>query len=1103
MAQKNEGVNVQVGLDAKSFNKEMSNVNRSLKVLDSEFKKSKAEMGGFEKGMDQMKLKSQSLTKKLETQKDKVNLLSDQYQKLKKTKGEDNTETEKMLIKLNNAKTAQAKMQKELKKTNDTIKTQESRWTNLSTKLDKVGTKFKSVGTKMSSIGKSLATKVTLPLVGVAAASSKVGIDFESAMSEVQAISGATGKDLEDMKSKAEEMGKKTSKSATDSANALKFMSLAGWDAKDSMQGLEPVLRLSEAGNMDLGYASDMVTDSMSALGLEVGDLQGYLDSMAQTSRKSNTDIGMLGEAFIGCGGTLKNLKVPLDEGNTLLGVMANKGIKGSEAGNKLNSVLINLTKGSGESGKAMEELGLSAYDSEGNFKGVTVVLQELQDKLKNCTDKQKQQYLAMIGGKTQIDTLNALLNGLGTEYDDLRGNIKNCDGSLMDMATTMQDNTKGSITKLKSALEGAGIVIFEKLQPSIKKVTETVNKLVDKFSNLDEKSQDNIIKIGLIAAAIPPLLIVIGKVVKIAGGLVTAMSAVSTGIGVATGAITGATGAGAALGTVFTVLSGPIGLVVAAIAGLTVAGVALYNHLKKDCIPEVDLFGDGVSEATRKAVGGYMDLDDKATKSLMHLKFSSETVSEEMSTNLVSTFNTMGEQIKQGIDTKFSESYNTIQNFFTDASSLTEEEENSILEKMKTKNEEKKAETDNYVARINEIMTKAKEDKRALTSQEQQEINSIQEEMKVTAVNVLSENELEAKAIMERMKQQAEILTTRQCADVVKNSLEQKDKAVENANTQYDETIKAIIKQRDEAGTITAEQADKLIEEATRQRDETVNKATETHNKVIEQAKLQSGEHVKEVDWETGEIKSKWQRLKDNAVEKYGEIKTTIINTWEDVKTDAAKKWDIMVKGVGEWIDNIIKTIKDTYNNVKKAGADMINSVWEGMKGIWNDVSGWVSDKVSWLVDKLAFWKKSKSDINKSKKEIDGISVENNYTGTNDFKGGLTYVSEKGKELIETPEGKSFVAENKTLMNLPEHTKIYTNAQTRRILNGKEYKNSNNKNSLIDYNKLADVIVSNLNKFKNGVTQNLTINSTRPLSPIETARKNKQALQDFALQIN
>ncbi|NMA48672.1 MAG: phage tail tape measure protein, partial [Tissierellia bacterium] len=206
----------------------------------------------------------------------------------------------------------------------------------IKSELDGMKTKFedtfKSVGKKMSDVGGSLTKKVTLPIVGVGAAASKLGIDFDASMSEVQAVTGATAEEMEVLEKAARDAGATTNKSAKDAADGLKYMGLAGWSVEESQRALMPMLKLSSAGNMELGRTSDLVTDSMSALGLGIDDIDSYLDILAQTSRNSNTDIDALGEAFVQVGGRLNLLGVDTSEAAVALGILGDNGIKGSEA---------------------------------------------------------------------------------------------------------------------------------------------------------------------------------------------------------------------------------------------------------------------------------------------------------------------------------------------------------------------------------------------------------------------------------------------------------------------------------------------------------------------------------------------------------------------------------------------------------------------------------------------------------------------------------------------------------------------------------------------------------------------------------------------------
>lgn len=354
--------------------------------------------------------------------------------------------------------------------------------------LNNVQNNLKSVGTSALKAG----GLITAGVGGAFAAATKVGTEFESAMSQVKATFGNSLKpgDFEAMSKAARDAGKATTKTAADSANALQYMGLAGWDVQKSMHALMPVLNLSEAASMDLGLASDLVTDSMSSMCLEVdkvsksgkvlagAGLSEYLDKVANASTKSNTNIQQLMEAFNVAGGTFSNLKVPLSEATAIMGILANRGVKGTDAGHALNSIMINLTTGAGQAGKAMKKLGVSAFDNQGKFKGMSNVLKEVANKTKDMTDKQKNYYLAAIGGKTQLKTLQKLLDGVGNEYDSLKKKIDNSKGALKTMSDVMKDNTKGGLATLKSTLEETGITIYYQLKPAIASVVDNLTKM-------------------------------------------------------------------------------------------------------------------------------------------------------------------------------------------------------------------------------------------------------------------------------------------------------------------------------------------------------------------------------------------------------------------------------------------------------------------------------------------------------------------------------------------------------------------------------------------------------------------------------------------------
>lgn len=353
--------------------------------------------------------------------------------------------------------------------------------------------------TKMQSLG-SIAAKAA-KLAAAAWGAVKIGqfvsdavntyADFDQAMANTAAICGATADDYARLQQMALDMGKATTKTATESAEALGYMSLAGWDVNESIAGLEPILRLSEATQMGLATCSDLVTDSLSALGLQVDDLGGYLDVAAMANNKSNQTAQMLMEAYIAVGGTMKNLHVPIQESAAALGVLANRGIKGSEAGTALNAVINNLTTGTGQAGKMMDKLGISAFDSNGKFIGLAETIRVVDEATKDMTEEQRNAALAALGGKEHIDALNDLISGLNTttadgrsEWEALTDDLYNADGALSTMAATVTDTLKGAISIFGSAMDDMKIRLAQTFAPAAKDAINAVSAVIPSITD-------------------------------------------------------------------------------------------------------------------------------------------------------------------------------------------------------------------------------------------------------------------------------------------------------------------------------------------------------------------------------------------------------------------------------------------------------------------------------------------------------------------------------------------------------------------------------------------------------------------------------------------
>ena len=329
---------------------------------------------------------------------------------------------------------------------------------------------------------------VSTALTGLAGVSVKIGSDFSSAMSKVEATSGATADEMERLTEKAKEMGKNTQFSATESAEAFNYMAMAGWDAEQMIAGIDGVMNLAAASGEDLAMVSDIVTDSLTAFGLKAEDAGHFADVLAKASSSANTNVELMGESFKYVAPVAGAMGYSVEDCSVAIGLMANAGIKGSQAGTALRSLLTNLADPTDEVAQAMSDLGVSLTDSNGEMKPMNQLLSEMKGGFNNLSEAQKTQYASTIAGKYGMSGLLAIMNSTDEEFQSLTNEIYNCNGAAEDMAETMNDNLGGDIKLLKSALEGLAIEFYENVENPLRDVakagTEAVNELTKAFES-------------------------------------------------------------------------------------------------------------------------------------------------------------------------------------------------------------------------------------------------------------------------------------------------------------------------------------------------------------------------------------------------------------------------------------------------------------------------------------------------------------------------------------------------------------------------------------------------------------------------------------------
>lgn len=401
-----------------------------------------------------------------------------------------------------------------------------------STKTSSFSSTMTNIGSSLSNAGSKLTLGVTTPLVAAATAAVKTSADFESSMSKVEAISGSTADEMQALRDKALEMGASTKFSAKESADAFTYMAMAGWDAEQMMNGISGIMQLAAADGLDLATTSDIVTDALTAFGLQASDSGHFADVLAQASSSANTNVSMLGESFKYVAPVAGSLGLSVEDTAVALGLMANAGIKGSQSGTALRTALTNMVKPTDAMASKMEELGIEVTNADGTMKSLDEIMVILREKFGKLSEAEQANAAATIFGKEAMSGMLAVINTSNSDFEKLSNTIGDANGRAQEMADTMMNNLTGSITLLKSAIEGLMIQLGDKLSPIIRRVAEWITKIVEKLSNMDDAQFELIIKIGAVIAALGPLLTILGKVFTIIGSVSKGFAAISSAVG-------------------------------------------------------------------------------------------------------------------------------------------------------------------------------------------------------------------------------------------------------------------------------------------------------------------------------------------------------------------------------------------------------------------------------------------------------------------------------------------------------------------------------------------------------------------------------------------
>ena len=563
MANRIKGITVEIGGDTTGLDKALKSVNSSIKTTQSSLKDVNRLLKLDPKNTELLSQKQKLLKDAIGATKEKLDSLKQAQEQAKQQLengdlGQDKydalqreiVETEQELQRL----------QQEAEKANSTL-----------SKIDAVGQKMETVGNSIAGAGKKM-MPVTLAIGGVGTAAVKTAADFDTAMSQVAAVSGATGEDFDKLRAKAREMGSKTKFSASEAAEAMNYMAMAGWKTEDMLDGIEGIMNLAAA------TTSDIVTDALTAFGLSAKDSGHFADILAAASSNANTNVSMMGETFKYCAPIAGAMGYSAEDTAQAIGLMANSGIKGSQAGTALRTIMTKLQGELKLSGAAFGDMTIQTANADGSMRDLNDILADCRVAFGQMTESEKAQAAETLVGKNAMSGFLALMNAAPADIAKLEGAIDNCNGTSEEMAEIMQDNLSGQLTILKSQLEELAISFGDLLMPAIRNIVSKIQAFVDKLNGMDDSQRKVIIRIALLVAAIAPLLVIIGTTISKIGVAMQGFVKLAGAVGKMKTAMSAGTGIMGKLGAALGGISAPVLAVVAVIAVLVAAFVHLWK---------------------------------------------------------------------------------------------------------------------------------------------------------------------------------------------------------------------------------------------------------------------------------------------------------------------------------------------------------------------------------------------------------------------------------------------------------------------------------------------------------------------------------------------
>jgi TP901 family phage tail tape measure protein len=833
-------------------------------------------------------------------------------------------------------------------------------------KMDKVGSRVRSAGKSMTSAGKTMTKGLTLPIAGAAAGVASMASDFQKSMNTVEAVTQPTAKQMAAMEKQAKQLGRTTQFSASEAADGMTMLGRAGLDATQQMEALPGVLDLAAAGQLELGRASDITTDVMSGFGLQVSDVAHVNDVLAETASSANTSVEGLGQAMAQVAPVAAASGVSVEEASAAAGLLASSGIKASRAGTQLRAAIAKMENQSGPAKKAMDDLGVSFTDAEGDIVGLSEAVERMNDAGASTSD------VMQIFGRRAGTAIAALMEQGAPAIEEFTGRLGDAQGRAKEMADTQMQGLPGALKRLKSAFEGAMLAIADA-------------GVIDFFVDLAEKVTGFMRSLAEVNPMILKVGVAIAGVVAVAGPLLAAVGAMVSAIG--------------SLLPVVAALAGPIGAVVAAVGGLTAALVTAYTKSEtfrdivnaafgkvREDVGEIvgwlsdrlsdigEFFGltrttvvDEVKEMSNEAVADTVDMTQRMTDEVRGLARDGKQLSGELANEWIANVRRMRDKAVTAAKEEFAKRRETANNLAVELDSISASAANDVVMNARDQRDQTVQANREMADGVERRIKGLRDEGVTVTDQMASQIARQMRRQRDEVVEAVADQERQATNVLSRLQAEAGKISVDMAAKAIRESAKQRDQTVSTAKDEYRKRVDQINRMASESEEFTEEMRREAIREARRQRDDSISAAKETHQGVVDEIKGMRRGVEDEVDLQTGKVLSEFDKLKNGMIGRiksaatnlgvhYGGAMTTIVTKSIEMKNDVKGHIDDVVGFFAALPGRITGALGGLGQLLVASGRSLIDGLAQGVRSAVGSLGSALSDAVSSAADAIPF---------------------------------------------------------------------------------------------------------------------------------------------------